>query len=190
MKNEKRLVEFLVESIKEEDLLSTVILYGDFEKGYEASKEIFRSIENGEIKNKELGKSEIKTMECLSRFMLLCEVMDGIGNYEQLKEEVIRYKKRAFYNLNVGDSVTIRTKRVRKRFRYGTPSVSENEIKTEVIKLDAKGSKVQVKYGNRWFCPSDYPEIINTVDRGRLFGGCEEIYNIEHGKDTLFEILK
>jgi len=192
LQNEKRWIEFLKELINENDFLLPVVLYGDFQKSYKFTEEIFQKIEDGEIDTKEFGKEEIKTINCYSRFMFLCEIIGNMGNYTQLKKEVFRYKKRAFYELKVGDLVTIRTLRVTNRFRYGTPLVSEKEINTKVIRILNKKDefKIQVKYRNRWFCQSDYPDIIDTGNKGRQFGGCEEIYNIEHGKDKLFEILK
>lgn len=192
MKNEKIWIDFLIESIKNNDFILPVVMYGNFSSYYQEARDIFLKIENGEIKTREFGKEEIKLIECYSRFSLLCEIVGGFADFNQLSKEIIRYKKRAFFSLKEGDSVLIKTQNVLKRYRYGTPKISEKEIKTDIISVSNKkgGFKVQVRYGNRWFSEYDYPYIIRTGDNGWQFGGSEEIYNVENGMDKLFEILK
>lgn len=141
IENEKKWMEFLTKSIKDGDFLLPVILYGNFQEKYEQTK-IFREIESGKIKTKEITKEEIKLLKCYFRFGFLCDMMNKFGNFNQLKKDIIRYKKKGFYELKIGDFVIVKTKRVLKRFRYGIPRISETEKETEVIKiLDKDGEK-------------------------------------------------
>ena len=58
------------------------------------------------------------------------------------------------------------------------------------MRVEIEKEKIQVEYGRRWFELADYPDIISTTKDEDFFKVDKSIWDIEHGKDELFNLLK
>lgn len=192
MKNEALWFDFLAESVKVNDLILPVLLFGKFNSVYKEMKEIYDKLETNSIIINSIGIKEIYILNCYSRFMSLCDMMKRLGEYDIICKQIIKYKKRAFYGLKVGDIVYIKVHRnigekcggwiIRREF--------DEWLKSTVVKVEIEKKKIQIEYGRRWFGLADYPDIITTTKDDDLFKTDKSIWDIEHGKDELFNLVR
>ena len=193
MINESIWMDFLIKSINCGDILLPVLAFGEFDSLYNEQKEIYDRINNGEIDLKKLDLNHINILNCISRFIFLCDEMKRFGEYKEVKKYLLRYKKKYFYELKCGDIVYIKVKRNISTEINGhvikTGRFKEEWIKSIVINIQNEKEMVQVNYRKYWFSSSDYPQKIATTDKINISDSNNVAWNIEHGKDTFLNFL-
>lgn len=192
MKNETIWFDFLEESIKVNDLILPVLLFGEFNSVYQDIKKIYDELETNDTILNNIGVKEIHILNCYSRFMSLCDIMKRFGDFDSVCKQIIKYKKRAFYDLKVGDIVYIKVHRNigEKCCGYIIRREFDEWLISRVVKIESEEEKIQVEYGKRWFMLADYPDIITTTKDDDFFNVDENIWDIEHGKDELFNLVR
>lgn len=194
IKNETIWFDFLAESVKVNDLILPVLIFGKFDSLYVEIKKICYELENNESIINSIETKEIHMLNCYFRFMSLCDMMKRFEEYDNLYKQIIKYKKRAFYKLKVGDIVYIKVHRNIGEKCYGLVIRREFDkwLSSIVINVEIEKEKIQVEYGKKWFVLDDYPDIITTTKKDDLlFNKVDKsIWKIEHGKDELFNLLK
>ena len=192
MKNEAIWFDFLAESVKINDLILPVLLFGKFNSVYQEMKEICNELETNDTIIKSIGIKEIHLLNYYSRFMSLCDMMKRFGEFDSVYKQIIRYKKRAFYGLKAGDIIYIKVHRnIGEKFCGGVIRRKFDEwLKSRVVRVEIEKEKIQVEYGRRWFELADYPDTISTTNDEDFFKVDKSIWDIEHGKDELFNLLK
>lgn len=192
MKNEAKWFDFLAQSVKANDFILPVLLFGKFNSVYQDMEEIYDKLETNNAIINSIGIKEIHILNCYSRLMSLCDMMKRFGEFDSVCKQIIIYKKRAFYGLKVGDPVYIKVKRdigekyngftIRRKF--------DERITSRVINTQIENKKIQVEYGKRWFSLADYPGIVTTTKEDDFYRVDRNIWDIEHGKDELFNLVE
>lgn len=192
MRNEEKWFDFLGESIRINELILPVLLFGNFNSVYQDIKNIYGEIETNETIINSIGVKEIHILNCCSRFISLCDMMKRFGEFDIICNKIIKYKKRTFYGLKVGDTVYIKVKRnISEKYHGFTIRRKFYErIKSRVIYVQNENKKIQVEYGKRWFSLDDYPGIVTTTKEDDFYKVDKSIWDIEHGKDELFNLVE
>ena len=193
MINESRWMDFLIESINCGDILLPVLVFGEYDSFYKEQKEVYDRINNNKIDLNKIDLNSINILNCISRFIFLCDEMKRFGEYKKIKRDLLRYKKKYFYELKCEDIVYIKVKRNISTKINGrvvkTGSFKEEWIKSSVINIQKEKEMVQVNYKRYWFSSSDYPKNIVTTDNTSINSYSNAAWNIEHGKDALLKFL-
>ena len=127
----------------------------------------YEILENNESIINSIETKEIHMLNCYFRFMSLCDMMKRFEEYDNLYKQIIKYKKRAFYKLKVGDIVYIKVHRNIGEKCYGLVIRREFDewLSSIVINVEIEKEKIQVEYEKKWFVLDDYPDIITTTKK-------------------------